>query len=232
MTDNVLVTNHRDDDPIRSDSVELFVDVRAPWKHYMKGYSPGAFKIVFVPADGKSKATFRYEGTPFGSVARLDSKKTAGGYRLEADIHFHQDEVEDPGWVEKRPVRVGVLVHDSDDPAGKHCKATLGLWRTAANVGEDCTSMTTFITEKSPAAAYASDWSNDYVCNLFLSFRRNPRTTLPIRGPAGCPPLRPSPTPPSTQQFGSWGCPSVERFGSNSDSISESANSLESPQLG
>jgi hypothetical protein len=45
-----------------------------------------------------------------------------------------------------RPVRIGVLVNDSDDPAGKR-KATIGLWRTAADVGENCTSMTTFVTE-------------------------------------------------------------------------------------
>ena len=148
VTDNALVTNHRDDNPTQSDSVELFVDVRAPWKQYMKGYSPGVFKIVFVPGDGKSKATFRYEGTPFGAVSRLDSRKTANGYRLEADIHFYSGEVEDPGWVANRPVRIGVLVHDSDDPIGKRRKATLGLWRTATSVGEDCTSMTTFVTEK------------------------------------------------------------------------------------
>ena len=89
------------------------------------------FKIVFVPGDGKSKATFRFEGTPFGTVPRLESSKTAKGYRLEADIHFYNNEVEDPGWTAGRPVRIGVLVHDSDDPAGRQRKATIGLSRAA-----------------------------------------------------------------------------------------------------
>jgi hypothetical protein len=147
VTDDALVTKHRDDNPTQSDSVELFVDVRSPWKQYMKSYSPGVFKIIFVPADEKTKASFRYDGPPFGAVTRVTSKKTAKGYRLEADIHFHTGQVEDPGWVAKRPVRIGVLVYDSDNPAGKR-KSTLGLWRTAADVGQDCTSMTTFVTEK------------------------------------------------------------------------------------
>jgi hypothetical protein len=146
VTDDKLVTNHRDDDPARSDSVELFVDVRSSWKQYMKSYSPGAFKLVFVPGDGKAEASFRYRGTPYGSVRRLRSEKTAKGYRLEVDIHFFAAEVEDPGWTAGRPVRIGVLVHDSDDPSGGP-KSTLGLWRTAA---EDSTSLTTFVTEKRP----------------------------------------------------------------------------------
>ena len=87
------------------------------------------------------------KGLPSAPSPRLASSKTAKGYRLEADIHFHGNEVEDPGWTAGRPVRIGVLVHNSDDPAGKQRKATIGLC-TAANVGEDCTSMTTFVTEK------------------------------------------------------------------------------------
>ena len=127
--------------------MELFVERPAAVEAVHEGYSPGVFKIVFVPGDGKSKASFRYEGTPWlGS--RLDSEKTAKGYRLEADIHFHGGEVEDPGWVAGRPVRIGVLVHDSDDPAGKRGKRPSASGDTAADVGEDCTSMTTFVTEK------------------------------------------------------------------------------------
>jgi hypothetical protein len=147
VTDDRLVTSHRDDDPVRSDSVELFVDVRSPWKQYMKPYGLGAFQIIFVPGDGKADPSFRYRGAPYGGVHRLRSQKTANGYRLEADIHFCAAEVDDPGWSAGRPVRIGVLVHDSDDPSGGP-KSTLALWRTAADSAVDTTSLTTFVTEK------------------------------------------------------------------------------------
>jgi len=78
----------------------------------------------------------------------VDSKVTDKGYRIVADIHFHTGDVEDPGWVANRDVRIGVLVHDSDDPNGKDRKSSMGVWRTAADAGEDCTSLTTFVTEK------------------------------------------------------------------------------------
>ena len=51
------------------------------------------------------------------------------------------------GWVANRDVRIGVLVHDSDDPNGKEPKSSMGVWRTAADAGEDCTSLATFVTE-------------------------------------------------------------------------------------
>ena len=147
VADDKLVTNHRADDPTKSDSVELIVDVRSPWKQYMKEYTPGVFKIVLVPGDDKSKATFKYETTTFGDVYGVASTKTAKGYRLMVDVHFHGGEVEDPGWVAGRALRIGVLVHDSDGAEGKNSK-TIGVWRTAADAGDDCTSLTTFVTEK------------------------------------------------------------------------------------
>ena len=132
VTDDRLVTSHRDDEPAKSDSVELFVDVRPPWKQYMKSYTPATFKLVFVPGDGKAEATSRYRGMPYGSVHRLRSDKTTKGYRLEADIHFCATEVDDPGWAAGRPVRIGVSAHDYDDPSGK-LKSTLALWNTGAD---------------------------------------------------------------------------------------------------
>jgi hypothetical protein len=149
VTDDRLVTSHRDDDPAKSDSVELFVDVRPPWKQYMKSYTPATFKLVFVPGDGKVEATSRYRGTPYGFVRRLRSEKTAKGYRLEADVHFFATEVDDPGRAAGRPVRIGVLVHDCDDPSGKP-KSTLAFWNTADDAAEDCASLAAFLTEKRP----------------------------------------------------------------------------------
>jgi len=55
--------------------------------------------------------------------------------------------VEDPDWVARREVRVGALVNDSDDPHGADRKSAIGFWNTAADAGEDCASLTTFITE-------------------------------------------------------------------------------------
>lgn len=147
VTDDMLVTNHRDDAAARSDSVELIVDVRAPWKQFMKEYTPGVLRIVFVPGDDKNKATFKYLTTTFGDIVACGSRRTAKGYRIEADLHFHGGEVEDPGWVAGRAVRIGILVRDADDAAGKNVK-TMGVWRTAADATEDCTSLTTFVTEK------------------------------------------------------------------------------------
>jgi len=46
-------------------------------------------------------------------------------------------------------VRIGVLVHDCDDPSGKP-KATLALWNTADDAAEDCSSLAAFLTEKRP----------------------------------------------------------------------------------
>jgi parallel beta-helix repeat protein len=146
VTDQTLAARRRQG-PARAAGVELFVDVRPPWKQYMKEYTPGVFKMVFLPGEGESKPTWRFEGVPYGGVMQLASQPTAKGYRLEAHIHFCAQEIEDPGWVANRAVRIGALVYQADDPGGRRRKATIGVWRTAANVGEDCTSMTTFVTE-------------------------------------------------------------------------------------
>jgi hypothetical protein len=165
VTDDTVVTNHNrpNDDPTKSDSVELFVDVRAPWKQYMPEYTPGVFKLVLMPGGGKHRAfeteatryacsAYRYEGTPFGDIGGVNSQVTDKGYRIVADIHFHGGEVESPGWVANREVRIGLLVHDSDDPNGQSRKATIGVWRTAADAGENCVSFTTFVTEQQEEA--------------------------------------------------------------------------------
>ena len=154
VTDDRLVTNHRSDDPRKSDSVQLCVDVRAPWKQqFMNNYTPGAFELILVPGEEGTEGTYQFGKLKFGNMGytyggKMLSKRTARGYIIEVDLHFGTGQVEDPGWVANREIRVGVLVNDSDDPNGKDRKSTLGFWRTTANVGEDCTSMTTFMMEK------------------------------------------------------------------------------------
>ena len=146
VTDDKIVTNHRGDDPTRSDSVVLCVDARASWKQFMKDYTPGAFKIVMVPADGNSPATATFEGQPFGEIRKVISMRTQKGYVIGVQVHFRSNLVEPPGWVDNRDIRVGVLVNDSDDSSAGR-KTTLGLWRTAADASQDCSSLTTFILQ-------------------------------------------------------------------------------------
>ena len=148
VTDDKIVTNHRDDDPTKSDSVVLLVDARAAWKQYLKDYSLGAFKVVIVPAEGDKPATATFLGQPFGAISKVASKKTATGYTVELQIHFRSNLVETPGWAANRQVRVGVLVNDSDDPAGKDHKCVMGLWGTAADAQTDCSSLTTMTLKK------------------------------------------------------------------------------------
>jgi parallel beta-helix repeat protein len=147
VTDDCLVTTRRGDRPAESDSVQLMVDVRAPWRHFMKDCTPGTFNLTLVPGDGPSPAAFTYGRLKFADVREVASRKTPKGYVIELDVHFHTGEVEDPGWVANRPIRLGVLVNDADDPAAGR-KATIGAWRTAADAAEDCSSLTTFVTEK------------------------------------------------------------------------------------
>ena len=148
VTDDQIVTNHRDDDPTQSDSVVLMVDARAAWKQYLKDYTLGAFKVAIVPADGDKPATATFLGQPFGVISKVASKKTEKGYTVELRIHFRSNLVETPGWVANRQVRVGVLVNHSDDPAGKDKKCVMGLWHTAADAETDCSSLTTMTLKK------------------------------------------------------------------------------------
>ena len=148
VSDDRIVTNHRSDDPTRSDSVVLCVDARARWKQFMKDYTPGAFRIVMVPGDGNSPATATFVGQPFGEIRKVVSKRTEKGYVIALQIHFRSNLVEQPGWVANRDIRAGVLVNDSDDSRGADRKTTMGLWRTAADALQDCSSLTTFVLEK------------------------------------------------------------------------------------
>jgi hypothetical protein len=127
--------------------VQLFVDVRAPWRQYLTNYTPGAFELILVPGDSGTEATFQYGKLKCGDIRKIASRKTDKGYIIEMDLHFHTGEVEDPDWVARREVRVGALVNDSDDPNGADRKSAIGFWNTAADAGEDCASLTTFITE-------------------------------------------------------------------------------------
>jgi hypothetical protein len=148
VTEDKIVTSHRDDDPTQSDSVELLVDVRAAWKQYMKEYTTGAFKVVLVPADGDKPMTAKFIGPAFGYIVKSASKKTDHGYSVEFQMHFRSNLVETPGWVEGKEVRVGVLVNHSDDPAAKDKKCVLGLWHTVADAQSDCSSLTTMTLKK------------------------------------------------------------------------------------
>ena len=148
VADDRIVTNHRGDDPTKSDSVVLCVDARASWKQYLKDYTLGAFRIVIVPGDGDSPATARFEGQPFGEIVKTASRRTPKGYTIAVQVHFRSNLVEEPGWTANREIRAGVLVNDSDDPHGRGCKTTMGLWRTAADALQDCSSLTTFVLEK------------------------------------------------------------------------------------
>ena len=148
VTDDKVVTNHRNDDATKSDSVQLLVDVRAPWKQYMKDYTLGAFKIILVPGTEASEATAIYEGQPFGSITKVASKKTEHGYTMEIQVHFRSNLVEEPGWTEGREIRVGVLANDSDEPNGGDRKSAMGVWRTALDADKDCSSLRTIKLEK------------------------------------------------------------------------------------
>jgi len=148
VSDDKVATNHRGGDPAKSDSVQLFVDVRAPWKLFMKEYTLGAFKVVMVPGADGAEATAKFEGQPFGSIAKVASKKTDRGYTIELQVHFRSNLIEEPGWVENREIRVGALVNDSDDPNGADRKCAVGVWRTALDVDKNCASLTTMMLEK------------------------------------------------------------------------------------
>ena len=113
-------------------------------------FVPGASNTVYVckvDAEHYINDHYRYEGPVFGYVEGFASQRTAQGYRIAAEISLFKSEVEDPGWVPDREIRVGVLVHDADDPEGRNTK-TIGVWRTAADAAENCASLTTFVTEK------------------------------------------------------------------------------------
>ena len=62
-------------------------------------------------------------------------------------MYFRSNLVEDPGWVEKRELRIGMLVTDADDPKAAEPKRTMAIWRTAADAAQDCSSLTTFVRE-------------------------------------------------------------------------------------
>ena len=148
VTDDQIVTHHRAGDPTKSDSVELLVDARPPWKQYMNPYTPGTFRVILVPANGKEPMTAKFVGPPLGEIVKMGSKKTPHGYTVTMQIHFHTNQIEAPGWSANREIRVGVLVHDSDDPTAKECKCTIGLWRTAADAAANCASLTSMMLQK------------------------------------------------------------------------------------
>ena len=148
VTEDALVTSHRGDDPTKSDSVELLVDARPPWKQYMNEYTPGTFRVLLVPADGKSPMIARFQGQPLGEIVKFASRKTAHGYAVQMQIHFHTAQIESPGWSADREIRVGVLVHHSGDESAKECKCMIGLWHTAADAATSAASLTSMKLEK------------------------------------------------------------------------------------
>jgi hypothetical protein len=146
VTDDKLVTNHRKDKPTESDSVQLFVDVRTPWKLYENTYGVGTFQLVIVPASEDSKdPTVDFIGAPLAYTKAVVTKKTDKGYNVEVRLRFRN--MDEPGWVAGREFRIGVLVNDCDDPAAGR-KSVLGLWRTALDADKNCVSLTRFTLQK------------------------------------------------------------------------------------
>jgi parallel beta-helix repeat protein len=146
VTDDKLVTNRRRDKPTESDSVQLFVDVRAPWKLYQNEYGIGAFQLVIVPAaDGSNEPTVEFIGAPIAHTKMVATKRTPKGYNVEVRLRFRN--MDEPGWVAGREIRVGALVNDSDDPSAGR-KSVLGLWRTALDADKSCISLTRFTLQK------------------------------------------------------------------------------------
>jgi hypothetical protein len=60
---------------------------------------------------------------------------------------FLERNMEEP-WTEGRSLRMGVLVNDSDDPSSNERKSRVGVWRTADNCAESCSSWTAFVLGK------------------------------------------------------------------------------------
>jgi len=146
VTDDKLVTNHRKDKPLESDSVKLFVDVRTPWKLYINDIGEGAFQLNIVPGnDDNPEPTVEYIGPMIAHQKNVITKKTDKGYIVEVRLRFRN--IDDPGWVAGREFRIGALVNDSDDAeSGK--KSVLGLWGTAMDADKNCATWTRFTLEK------------------------------------------------------------------------------------
>jgi len=146
VTDDKLVTNHRKDKPTESDSVQIFLDVRTPWKLYINDYGVGAFQLLIVPSSADNpEPTVEYIGAVIAHQKLAVTKKTDKGYNVEVRLRFRN--MDEPGWVAGREFRVGALVNDSDDPvAGR--KSVLGLWRTALDADKSCVSLTRFTLQE------------------------------------------------------------------------------------
>jgi len=142
VVDDKLVTNHRKDKPTESDCVQVFVDVRTPWKFYENEYGVGTFQLVIVPASDDSKdPTVEFIGAPLAHQKTVVTKKTDKGYNVEVMLRFRN--MDEPGWVAGREFRIGALINDCDAPAAGR-KSVLGLWRTALDADRNCVSLTRF----------------------------------------------------------------------------------------
>ena len=142
VTDDKLVTNRRADQPTASDSVQLFIDVRTPWKLYINDYGVGTFQLLIVPGSADHpEASAEFIGPMIAHQKKVVTKKTAKGYTVEVYLRFRN--MDEPGWVDGREFRIGALVNDCDDPAAGR-KSVLSLWRTAADAVTNCATLTRF----------------------------------------------------------------------------------------
>jgi len=145
VTDDRLAVKSGAKDPAQGDSVELFMDVRPAWKHFMDEYSRGAFHLIVVPGeDGKSQAFVKHVGAAFCRVYGVASRKTANGYTVEMMLHIRSGNMPEP-WKVGRAIRLGMLINDSDDPGAVARKTQMGLWRTASDAPRSCSSWTAWV---------------------------------------------------------------------------------------
>jgi hypothetical protein len=147
VTDDKLDTHMRQKDPTQSDSVEIFLDIRAAWKQYMDEYGQGVGHFVVVPDGPIPTMKVLSPSNPLRIPGEIGCEPTETGYVLEMMIRFRDENLEEP-WVAGRSLRIGVLVNDSDDPSSEAPKSRMGVWRTADNAPESCASWTAFVLGK------------------------------------------------------------------------------------
>jgi parallel beta-helix repeat protein len=142
VTDDKLVINQSTNQLTASDSVQVFLDVRTPWKLFINDYGVGAFQLLIVPGNADHPdATVEFIGPMIAHQKSVVTRKTAKGYTAEVRLRFRN--MDEPGWVAGREFRVGALVNDCDDAAAGR-KSVVGLWRTAADAVTNCATLTRF----------------------------------------------------------------------------------------
>ena len=101
--------------------------------------------MIVPAADDSKEPTVEFIGARSRTRKTVVTKRTAKGYNVAVRLRFRN--MDEPGWVPGREIRVGALVNDCDDPAAGR-KAVLGLWRTALDADKSCVSLTRFTLQK------------------------------------------------------------------------------------